>query len=799
MRRRLPEVVRAIDRKIWRDLARMKGQVGAIAAVMSCGVAIFIAGMTCQGSLNRARAEYYAESLFAHVFAAVKSAPSSVTARIREIEGVSKVQSGIAQPVTVTVKDFTEPVTGRIISLPEAVEAMDLNRVTVRRGRWPVRGRDREILVSEPFFEAHRLALGDRIQVVLNGREEELTITGTGLSPDFIIEMPPGGFLPDSLRFGVFWMPGEDLEAAFAMEGAFNQVALGLGMGANQEEVIRQLDDLLEPYGGLGAFGREDQLSDRFIADELKQLRVMSFFPPAIFLSIAAYLLNVSLSRLMHLQRPQIAVLKSFGYSTGEIGWHYVKMASVLILLGTAGGSLLGAWMGRVMTGMYQRFYRFPVELYHADPALFALAAALMAVLAIAGVAGAVRSAVSIPPAVAMQPEPPAVYRKSILDRIPMLRGASPSARMLIRELERRPRRVFLGIFGIAFASSGLIMGNFGKDSIQYIIDVQFGLSQRFDAAVTFHRPAPLRVIQDLRAIDGVESVEPIRAVPVKFRLGPRSKQTTVQGVADPERFVRLKQLLDVDRHLVEPPREGLLISVALASALRAQAGDLLTLEILERNRPRREVAVAGIVEDFEGLSAYMSLSALNRVLREGPSVTLAFLRIDPAREKEVYQRLRESPRVAGVSLKRASMRSFLDTIGENLLRMRLFNVIFATTIAVGVIYNSMRVVLSERSRELATMRVIGFRHGEVSVILQGHLAVLVLCAIPLGLGLGTLFCLAIARSLTTDLYRVPFVLNRETFGVAILVVLAASFVCALFLDRGIRRLDLIAVLKARD
>ena len=791
--------MKAIDRKIWRDLARMKGQVVAIAAVMSCGLAIFIAGMTCQASLNRARASYYAESLFAHVFANVKTAPASLIERIREIDGVSNVQTGIAEAVTLTVKDFAEPVTGQIISLPASVETMALNRVTVRQGRWPVRGRGREVLVSEPFFEAHQLALGDRIQAVLNGRREELTIAGTGLSPDYIIEMPPGGFLPDNLRFGVFWMPHEDLEAAFNMEGAFNQVALSLGRNASQDEVIRQLDDLLEPYGGLGAYGREDQLSDRFVSDELKQLRVMSFFPPSIFLSIAAYLLNVSLSRLMNLQRPQIAVLKSFGYSTWDVGWHYVKMAAVLIGLGTIGGMLLGSWMGRVMTEMYQRFYRFPGSLYHAEPSLFALAASLTALVALTGVAGAVGSAVSIPPAVAMQPEPPAVYRRSLLDRIPLFRGASPSLRMLIRELERRPRRVFLGIFGIAFASSGLIMGNFGKDSIYYIIDVQFGLSQRYDAAVTFHRPAPLRVVQDFRAIDGVESVEPVRTVPVKFWHGPRSKQTSVQGVVEPGRFVRLKQLLDVDRHVVQPPEEGLLISVALASALEAEIGDVVTVEILERNRPRRDVVVTGIVEDFEGLSAYMSLSSLNRLLREGPSVTVAFLRIDPAQEKAVYNELRDSPEVAGVSLKRASMRSFLDTIGENLLQMRMFNVIFATTIAVGVIYNSMRVVLSERSRELATMRVIGFRHGEVSTILQGHLAVLVLTAIPFGLGLGTLFCLAIAQALTTDLYRVPFVLNRETFGVAILVVLAASFVCAFFLDRGIRRLDLIAVLKARD
>jgi len=791
--------MKALDRKVWRDLDRMKGQVLAIVAVMSCGLAIFIAGMTCHDSLSRARASYYAESLFAEIFANVKTAPGSLVDRIRAIDGVSNVQTGISEAVTISVRDFAEPITGQIISLPLSRETMALNRVTVRQGRWPVRGQRREIVVSEPFFEAHHLKLGDQIQGVLNGRQEDLTIVGTGLAPDYIIEMPIGGFLPDSLRFGVFWMSRADMEAAFNMEGAFNQVALSLGRGANQDEVIRQVDDLLEPYGGLGAYGREDQMSDRFISDELKQLQVMSFFPPSIFLGIAAYLLNVSLSRLMSLQRPQIAVLKSFGYGSWEVGAHYAKMAGVLIGLGTIGGMLLGGWMGRVMTAMYREFYRFPASLYHADPALFALAAGITAVAAFAGVAGSVSSAVSIPPAVAMQPEPPAVYRRSLTDRWGLFRKLSPPMRMLIRELERRPRRVLLGISGIAFASSGLIMGNFGKDSIFYIIDVQFGLSQRFDAAVTFHQPVPLRVVHDFTAIPGVSSVEPVRAVPVRFWHGSRSKQTSVQGVAEPGRFVRLKQLLDTERKVVEAPEDGLLISMALAKALQVGIGDVVTLEILERNRPRRDAVVSGIVEDFQGLSAYMSLTSLNRLLREGPSVTVAFLRIDPDHEKAVYNELRESPAVAGVSLKRASMRSFLDTIGENMMRMRMFNVIFATTIAVGVIYNSMRVVLSERSRELATMRVIGFRHGEVSAILQGHLAVLVLCAIPLGLGLGTLFCLSIAQALTTDLYRVPFVLNRETFGVAILVVLSASTVCALILDRGIRHLDLISVLKARD
>jgi putative ABC transport system permease protein len=791
--------MKALDRKVLRDLARMRGQVLAIVAVMSCGLAIFVGASSTHDSLRRAREQYYAESRFGDVFAAVVRAPLSVVDRLREIQGVASVQARIEEAVTVSVPGFGEPVTGRMISLPSTPDRMDLDRVTVRRGRWPVRGQKREVLVSESFATAHRLEPGDRLRAVLHGNEEEIQVVGVALAPDYIVEMPSGGFLPDSLRFGVFWMAREDLEVAFELQGAFNQVSFRLGRGAVEAEVIRQADRLLQPYGGIGAYGRKDQMSDRFLSDELAQLRVMSVFPPTLFLGVAAYLLNVSLGRLLSLQRSQVAVLKSFGYSTWDVGCHYGKLAAVLVAGGAAGGIALGTWMGSFMTDMYREFYRFPMELYHVDPRLLVLAAGITAVAAGVGVTGSVRAAVSLPPAVAMQPEPPAVYRRSVTDRFRLMARLSPPVRMWVRELERRPGRAVLGVSGIGLAASGLIMGNFGKDSISHIMDVQFGLSQRYDAAVSFHRPVPLRAVHDLAALPGVLAVEPVRAVPVRFRHGPKHKQTVIEGIAEPGRFVRLKQLLDVDRVRVDAPENGLLVSLALASGLGIQVGDTVRVEILERERPVRNVTVTGIVEDYEGLSAYLRLEALHRLLREGPSLTSAYLTIDPGAESQVYERLRQSPEVAGVALKRASMRSFLETFGENMLRMRMFNVMFATTIAIGVIYNSMRVVLSERSRELATMRVIGFRHAEVGAVLQGHLAVLVLGAIPCGLGLGTLFCWLVARALTTDLYRVPFILSRETYGVAVLVVLGAAGACAWILDRAIRKLDLIGVLKARE
>lgn len=789
--------MKALDRKLLRDLAQMKGQVVAIVAVTGCGLSIFIGATSTHGSLRKAQAELYAGTRFADVFCALKSAPRSLMERVREVPGVATAEDRIVEAATLKVQGFAEPVSGLIISIPEEQQRQMLNRLVLRDGRWPQRGRGREILVSEAFAEAHGLRPGESLDAVLNGREETLSVAGVALAPDYIIEMPAGAFFPDNLRFGVFWMPRPDLEAAFDMEGAFDFLSLTLSPGAEEAAVIQVVDFLLETYGGLGAYGRNDQLSNRFVTDELKQLRVMSFVPPAIFLSVAAYLLNVSLKRLLSLQRVQVAMLKSFGYSTGEIMAHYLKMTGVIVALGSCLGAGLGTWVGWGMTGMYQEFYRFPHRIFQVDPVFFVLGGLGTAAAGFVGVFRSVRESAAIAPAVAMQPEPPPVYRKTVVERLKLERHVSPVLRMMIRELERRPARALLTITGIAFACSGLVMGNFGRDSIDYLIDVQYGLSQRYDASVTFHEVTPARAVHDLMAIDGVERADPFRAVPVRIRRESRSKQTAIQGITEGG----LLRLLDVDRQPVTLPVEGLLVSVALAKTLQAGIGDWVWVEILEGERPRRQAVINGIIEDFEGLSAYMRLPNLNRLLREGPAISGAFLSLDsdPAKRLAVYDELKNSPRVAAVNLKQAAMKSFMDTIGENMLRMRLFNVAFAVTIAIGVIYNSMRVIYSERKRELATLRVIGFRRDEVSAILEGHLAVLTLCAVPLGLAIGTLFCLATAQALTTDLYRIPFVINRSTYAGAALVVLGAALVCGWIVHRDVGKLDLISVLKAKE
>ncbi len=787
--------MRALHRKLIRDLLQMKGQAFAIAAVIGCGIAVFIGARTTLRSLDSAREAYYDRNRFSEVFASLKRAPNHVAERAGEIPGVSAVEARLVEGVTLDLPDLDEPAVGKIVSLPDRGRPI-LNDVHLLRGRLPETNRGGEILAEEAFAKANGFQPGDRVRAVLNGRLQTLTLVGIALSPEYITTIQPGSIFPDDLRFGIFWMPRRQMEAAFDMEGAFNDLALTLMPGANEAEVIRRLDLLLEDYGGLGATGRDLHLSHRFISDELKQLETMSLIPPSIFLGVAAFLLNVALRRLLSLQREQIAALKAFGYSNLEVGIHYLQLVSAIIALGVLFGWLLGTWMGQSMTGLYAEFYRFPKTLHQLDLRIYLVGAGLSFLAGTIGVAAGVRQAVAIPPAEAMRPEPPPDYQPSLIERLGWHRWLNQGPRMILRELSRRPAKAAMTTLGIGFACAILIVGNFGKDAIDYLIDFQFSLQERHDATVRFHEAVPERAVGSLRQVPGITRIETFRAVPVRLSNGPLSRQTSLSGL---EPRPELYRLIDARERVVGLPERGVVMSSQLAKLLGLSIGDSVRVEVLEGDRAVREVIVSALVDDFAGTSAWMRRDALNALLREAPVISGAYLQIDPRHETEAYRLLKEAPNIAAVTLQKVAVRSFMENFAENLLRMRMFNVAFASVIAIGVVYNSARVSLSERSRELATLRVIGFTRAEVSGILLGELAFLTTVAIPVGFLIGSGLCKFISTALETELYRIPFVLNPSTYAFAALVIAVAALISSLIVRRGIDHLDLIAVLKSRD
>ncbi len=767
-----------------------------ISLVMACGIAVFVMSLSTLDSLQSAQIAYYEQYGFAHVFSQVKRAPNGLRDRMAEIPGVAGVETRVVVDVVLDIADFVEPVVGRLISIPEG-RTSALNRLHIRRGRTIESGRKGETLVSEPFARAHGMEPGDEVRAVINGRLDTLKIVGIAISPEYIFQIRGGDIFPDNRRFGVFWLGNTELSTAYDLEGAFNDVALVLSPGASEPEVLYRLDLLLEPYGGRGAFGRRGQLSHSLITDEMTQLRGMSLIIPSIFLFIAAFIINIVLSRLVSTQREQAAALKAFGYTRFEIGFHYLKFALVMTVLGAVLGLAVGAWLGHAITELYASYFSFPSFDYRIDPSIGGLAVIIGMIAAVIGVLNAVRRAVKLNPAEAMRPEAPSTYRATLLERVGLQRIMSPPVRMILRQVERRPWRACLSCLGIALSVAILVVSSFMEDTVRYIVDFQFYTSQRQDMTLTLVEPrAAGPAMSAVSHLPGVLCVEPFRSVSARLRHEHRHRRTGIMGLSSTHELFRL---MDMDERPVSLPEEGMVLSEKLAELLGVQAGDTVIVEVMEGQRPVLEILVSGLLRDFSGTSAYMDLIALNRVMREGPTLSGAFLTVESDQLHRLHGEIKKTPAIAGASLKRASLESFEEVLTENLLTLKAFYLVFACIIALGVVYNSVHVTLSERSRELATLRVMGFTRGEVSLILLGEVAALTAVAIPLGLAMGYGLAGLTVRTLETEAMRFPLVIQFSTYVYASLAVMGATVLSGLAARRKIDGLNLVSVLKSGD
>lgn len=788
-------LIAPLDRKLLRDIRAARGQATAIALVIAAGIALFLMSHGMLRSLDQTRLAYYDRYGMADIFAPVRRAPEPLIADIRALPGVAAAEGRISAPVLLDARGTDEPVSGRVVSLPDT-GTTSINLVFLRRGRMIEPFREDEILLSEPFAEAHGLEPGDRISATLHGAKREFRIVGIALSPEFVYTIAPGEFVPDDRRFGVMWMGYEALAAAFDLDGAFNEAVLRLGRGANPDRLIDALDRLLDPYGAIGAFTRADQISDKFLTSEFDQLRTMGTIMPAIFLGVAAFLLNVVVARLIEAEREEIGLMKAFGYSDREVAWHYLKFVLIMVTAGVLIGSGLGVWFGRAMAALYQDFFKFPFLLFRAGLDLFVTAAAVAAGAAVIGVAAALRRAVMLTPAVAMQPPAPLDYSRAGSFSPFWKRVLDQPTRMMLRQIRRRPVRSLLTSTGVALAVGIMVLSRFNISATDEMIDMNFNVAERQDITVNFAEAQSMKTVYELQRLPGVLRVEPFRSVSVRLRNGHVERLGALTGLAGD---AVLSRAIDADRKQIALPGEGVVLAEKLAELLRVKPGDMLTVDVLEDRQPRLEIPVAGTAETFVGTPAYMRIEALNRALREGARVSGAHLAVDPAYKDQIYRKLKDMPMVAGVNLLRESEAAFRALMDESINTFVYIVILFASLIAVGVVYNGARIALAERRRELASLRVMGFTRGEVSYVLLGELGLLTLLALPLGCVVGYTLAWYLTEAMSTELYQIPLVVDRAAYGFASVVVLLAAGVSGFLVQRDIGRLDLVAVLKTRE
>lgn len=793
-------MVSVLDRKLIRDLAASRSVLAAIAAIMMIGVCCFVAMASLYFNLRESRDRYYVQARMADFWIDLKKLPLAELARIRDLPGVAQLETRIVFPVTADLDGVERPLSGEVVSLPDRRGPI-LNDILLRRGSWFSDERRSEVIVSDAFARARNLRPGDRIRLILNNRLEELSIVGTAIGPEYVYLIPPGGLIPDPEHFGIFYLKRSFAEEVFDFDGACNQIVgrLSPEFRDRPAEILDVMERELDPFGVFSVTPRALQPSHWFLSSALDGLRINIVILPAIFLSVAAVILNVLMMRVAEQQRTIMGTLKALGYHNGALLRHYLKFGAVIGLAGGALGGLAGYALAGVMTRLYIEFFEFPRLVNRPYPAIIAAGVAISLACALVGTVRGVRAVLRLAPAEAMRPKPPPEGRGIVLERWAWFwRKLDFRWHLVLRSIFRQRVRTLTGIFAAAVGASLIVVSLYLRDAMNAMIEFQFDKQLLSDYDVLLKDSHDLGALQDAARLPGVHRAEPLFVVGCTFRNGPRSRKGAITGI---RRDAQLTVPRDAGGNRVPVPDVGLLLTQRLAEILGVAPGDTLTVEPVIGRREPRSVPVARVVDSYIGLAAYADFEYLNRLMGEEHALTAVQLAAEPSGDRagEFYREVKRIPAVQTVNAIRGQKAQLEAVLVKQTMIAIYVTIAVAGLMFFGSVLNSSLISLAERRREIATFRVLGYRPGEVDrIFLRESLAVNLLGTL-LGLPLGVWLARVTSTLYDTDLYRIPFVIRPESHAVTVLLGLSFVLLAHLPVRAVIRRMNWLDALNVRE
>ncbi|MCR4440829.1 MAG: FtsX-like permease family protein [Peptococcaceae bacterium] len=785
-------------RKVLRDLKDNKGSYIACATVMVIGLLFFTSFSMVLENMDLAQKNFYYYYNFADGFAEVAAMPHGEIEKLRSIEGIKEIQGRLIKDVRVVFPGREDNVYLRLVSVdPGAVNP--LNGVRLEMGI-PLEEREMNIWIDNKFYQANGLELNSEIEIIAEGKKRSLRIAGAGVSPEFIYAMRSSGDLfPRPEEFGIAYLPYKTMETFFQEKGSVNSLIFKLMPGADYQGVEDRLKAELKAYGLKSIYPRKDQASHVILSEELEQLGNMGRSIPLIFLSVASIILYIMLRRMIENQRVQIGVLKAMGYTDREVMFHYLSYALVVGAAGGIAGGLLGAALSRPYTDMYRLYFNIPgLESRFSLAAVFLSLALSLTFSAIAGYRGC-RAVLALEPAEAMRPRSPLPGKSVLLERVSFFwKALNVQGKMAVRNLARNKSRSFFIVIGITFTFALLSMSWSMWELSEEMLFDQFEKIETYDVKINLSQPLKRSLVErELSGFPGVKSVESKAEIPVTLRNKWNKKDVVLLGLPAGSKMHRV---LDADSQPVQLPHRGVVISERLAQLLEAEVGTELTLESLMLKDPdsSKKVEVAGVIPQYLGLNAYMEIEALQSLLGQGEIVTTAMLKIDERDLPLLHQEYRNSAVISGIEDRAKMLRQLRELMGSYSATIYIM-LLIGMVVGFAIIYNTSVISVSERSRELASMMVLGMTPSEVLSVITFEQWFLSAFGMLGGIPLTKLMLVGLARSISNDVYSMPTALGMMSVAVAVLFTVLSIWIGQRAAAGKIRSLHLADVLKAAE
>lgn len=783
--------MRALHRKLIRDLRGSAGTLLSVVAIIAIGTGSFIGLGSAQRILESSQAAYYRTYRFADFWIDVKKAPLTEVERIAAMPEIAAIDARVIFDVILDLDGEPKPITGRLISTPARGFDRTLNGICLIRGSGFSDDRNEEAIISEAFAAAHHLEVGDRIHVILNRKRESFVIVGTAISPEYVYMVRgPGDLIPDPHRFGILYVKDDYARDVLDFKDACNQIVGQVVPGTHDQidVILDRIDRALHPFGVLELTPRRRQASHRFLSDEIKGLAVSATIMPAVFLGVAALVLNILMIRLAQRQRTVIGTLKAIGYTDRAVMVHFLSFGVAVGLIGGLAGAALGIGLTHLMLDAYREFFQFPTFLYRSYPDLMLFGLMISVAFSLVGTIRGVREVLRLQPAEAMRQRPPDRGGSIFLERFPRIwRLFGFRTHMALRSLFRNRTRTVTAIVATALATSIIFMSIASYDSFLYLVQYQFDMVAHSDVDIGMRDEASMRALYEARSLPGVDYAEPLLGVRCDLRHGRNARRMVITGLSESH---RLTTPMDADQKPIRIPDDGLVLSRKLAELLDVRVGDKLEMTPVRGRRETRHVRVASIVETFLGMDCYADIRYLSRVVGESLAINAVQLAVSPAKVGELLRDIKTIPNAQGLGVRADAKASIEQTLVDTSLFSIGIMVIFAGVIAFGSTLNNALIEIGDRLREISTLRVIGYHPGQIAGILFRQSLATFVVGLLLAFPLGYYMVRLIATAYDSELYRMPVIIRPVV--VVYTVVLASTFmaVAQWVVHHQIRKID---------
>lgn len=780
-----------LDIKRHRDLIALQGMLIAVGAIVAIGIGSYAGMLSTYVNLSQTKSNYYAQNRMADFWIDLKKAPLSEVEALRKFSGVTELRDRISFPIRVDIDDAEQLVTGMALSMPSEPISV-INNFSLKRGSYFTKNRRNEVIVSEKFADARSIKPGDVLHLIMDGQRKKVYVVGTAISPEFVYCTPPGNMVSQPENYGIFFMKRDYMEDVFDFHGASNNVVGKLtpdSLQNNPSAALKQLADELESSGVFTSYLLKNQSSNATLSAEMSGVKSMATLLPLMFLIVAALIINVLMVRIAEQQRTVVGTLKALGYFDKQIFWHFIQFGIVVGALGGLAGCLLGYLISGSMITLYKGFFEFPHLANQLYPGIMISGIAISLFFAILGTIHGVHTVAKLNPAEAMQEQTPAIGDSVLLERWSWFwKHLDFRWQMILRGQLRNKTRSIIAILSGALGAAIVVMAFGLSNSLDMMLAFQFDKIMHNDFSISFRNEQPEQAIDMAKRIPGVLKAEPLFNVAGTFVSKNHQKKGVITGLlADGTMTVPH----DATGNVVSVPSSGVLITVRMAKLLDVKEGDTIRFTPVKGTREEHEVTVIKIIKSMLGMVVYADYSYLNHMLGETSTVTdiqlkTAFTTVDKSNFYTYLKKMPQTQTIGDVEEQQKEMKIQFQSMST----MSAVMIIFAAIIFFGSVLNASLIAISERKREIATFRVLGYTPGEVSAIFLRENMTLNIIGALLGMPLGYYLLAGMLLSYQTDVFSFPTFVDFNTWIYTFVLTVLFVFSAHWLVHRSILKLN---------